>query len=75
MIAVKWMESTQDVKQECWQDKIFRPKQDVSHKKECICHDPLAECHPPTDSIKNLKSSETLPKSLFNSVGELARLG
>jgi len=46
--TVKWTESTQDLKQECWPDKVYKPHQDVSHKKECICPDPDVECHPPT---------------------------
>merc|ERR1739838_513219 len=53
--TVKWTESKQEKDEKCWFDKIYKPTQEVHHKKECICPDPTKSCHPPTNLTKNSK--------------------
>ena len=75
MVTVKWTESAHDLKQECKKHHIYKPHQEVYHKKECICRDPTKECHPPSDLNRKPNPSTPIHKYPFNAVQNLARLG
>merc|ERR1712037_1031391 len=62
-IPVRWEEFRQEPKPECSIGKVFKPRQEVSHKKKCLLPDSGTRL--PNAPLQNLRPKENLVQNVF----------
>ena len=62
-LAVRWEEFRQEPKPECSIGKVYKPRQEVSHKKKCLLPDSGTRL--PNAPLQNLRPKENLAQNVF----------